>query len=620
MRGLLTTYLTVTGIAAFIALAFPGLVVIGLSLILPGLIPGFAPTAFLWGCIFAIAWWAAQSVLGDTVPAIVAAAVITGAVLVLIPMPSRAAGELAQKMALRPDVTPPQRIAMKGDIRIDRLRPRWDNINSRGRTGLRGFSCDNLCVALLFTPGVTSVTINNSAKLSASEQHDGTGGFDAEARTYRLVPKSECQGPGLLPDLVGANGLFKDTIERGRALNAQWNLRLATDVCLVGSGPIPHHDLLVREGSIGHLRPPRSDWNLGFTGPASDYVEIRDSAGKVLLRRWKTSVSVLSRILLVGMHGGIENFRFGWDRTMITNKKAWNAIGLLGELETHTNTVGKIQNADLLPELRRELSKALEDPNLTTESPAFQLLPAYFDALANPLPPEDLALVTRLASDQRIGSYSGIYKLGKLPAAQQAPIRDAFVQRALTTADPVRLARSGANVFVEKMAPGTFATLTPDEQRLLADPTKLWTLHALAGRLDEGGAANVPLLLTLIRDHSRARNANIEGVRTRRLKAYDSHFETEAHGNVIRGARAALCRLGPAAASALAPLQAMIADGAIDANSRSGFQGSDWNLTLARLGKPIEELKRPDSLSGTDESHRERIRSKLARFNPERDC
>lgn len=620
MRGLLTTYLLVTGIAAFIALAMPGLVVIGMFLIIPGLILGFAPTAFLWGCIFAVAWWAAQAVLGDTAAAIGAAVLLSAAALFLIPMPSRAAGEIAQRLAVRPDVAPTQRIAMKGDIRIDRPGPRWDNLNSRGRTGLRGFSCDNLCVALLFTPGVKSVTINNSWNLTEREHHDGTGGFDPEARTYRLVPKSKCQGPGLLPDLVGASGLFRDSIERGRALNAQWNLRLATDVCLVSSAPIERHDLLIRDGRIGGNGPRPSDWSLGFAGPSSEYVEIRDGSGTVLLRRWKSSVSVLTRFLFVNMMGGIENFRFGWARQTITNKKEWDAISLLRELEAHTNTVGRIGNADLLPALRTQLSKALDDPSLGTDSPAFQVLPAYFDALANPLAPEDLALVTRLASDDRIGSYNGIYKLGALPAEQQAPIRDAFVRRALTTADPVRLTRSGANVFVEKMAPGSFASLSPDEHRLVADPTKLWGLYAVAGRLDEGGAANVPLLLTLIRDHSRARNSNIEGVRTRRLKAYDSHFETEAHGNVVRGARAALCRLGPVAASALAPLEAMLADGTIDASARWGFQGSDWNLTLARLGKPIDQLRKPDSLSGTDQSHRDWIRRKLDHFNPDRDC
>jgi hypothetical protein len=323
-------------------------------------------------------------------------------------------------------------------------------------------------------------------------------------------------------------------------------------------------------------------------------------------------------VLFINMLGGIENFRFGWGRSTITNKKAWDAINLLRELEEHTDTAGRIGNADILPALRKQLARALDDPSLTTDSPAFRALPAYFDALPNPLSAEDLALVTRLAADDRIGSYNGIYKLGALSPAQQAPIRDAFVRRALTTADPVRLARSGANVFIDKMAPGTFAALNADEQRLLGDPTKLWALYGLAGRLDDGGAANVPLLLTLIRDHSLARRRNIEAVRDRRLKAYESHFETEAHGNVVSGARSALCRMGPVASSALAPLEAMFADGTIDPGW--GFQGSDWNLTLARLGKPIDQLKKPQSLSGTDESHRRWIRTRLEHLKPERDC
>ena len=43
-------------------------------------------------------------------------------------------------------------------------------------------------------------------------------------------------------------------------------------------------------------------------------------------------------------------------------------------------------------------------------------------------------------------------------------------------------------------------------------------------------------------------------------------------------------------------------------------------MILARLGKPIEQLKKPARLSGTDEAHQQRIRKKLERFDPKRDC
>lgn len=57
MKGFLTTYLMITGIGAFLALAMPGLVMLGLfMLILPGLILGMMPTAFIYGVIFAVGW------------------------------------------------------------------------------------------------------------------------------------------------------------------------------------------------------------------------------------------------------------------------------------------------------------------------------------------------------------------------------------------------------------------------------------------------------------------------------------------------------------------------------------------------------------------------------------
>ena len=303
---------------------------------------------------------------------------------------------------------------MKGDIRIDRERPEWDNVNPINRnptTPYRGFACEHLCMALLFTPGVTSVTINNSDQLSEREQRDGAGGFDPEARTYWLLPKVQCAGRAVLPDLQA----FAPT-----PLSAQWNLRLASDVCLVRSGPIAHHNLLIRQGEYGRRDWWNDDWYLGPGGPIVEYVEIRNAAGETLLRRFKSSVSVPSHVLYIDMFGGIENFRFGWGRQTLTNKPEYNAIDLWREVDSHT-----------------------------------------------------------------------------------------FVERALTTADPLPLSASGANSFIEQMPRGSFAVLTADERRLLAMPDKRAGLYALTGRLDDGGPRNVPLILSLIRDESRDRHAKL---------------------------------------------------------------------------------------------------------------
>ena len=621
MQKFLTIYLLVTGILAALALAMPGLVVLGFFLLfLPGFILSFAPTAFLWGCVFTASWLAVRIVLGDTLLTVLAAGAITAAALMAVTQPNRTAGAAAYRASLLPDITPSQRIAMKGDIRLDLPRPRWDNINSKGKSGQRGFSCDNLCLALLFTPDVTSVTINNSNRLSAQDHRTGTGGFDPEARTYRLVPKSQCPDGGLLPDLTGATGLFGGKLEEGKALNAEWSLKLANEVCLTRSAPIDRHDLLVRRGSYGGPIYRATPWSLAPREPSIEYVEIRDAEGSVRLLRFKSSVPVLSRLLHIVGAGGVENFRFGWGTTRISNKPEYGEIGLLRELEAHTTTVGKVSGKDLLPAMRQQLRTALADRTITGDAPAFQVIPAYFDALPNPPSPEDLAIVSGLARDDRISRYDGIWKLGALPIEQQQAIRGALVERALATDTPAKLLKSAANLFLDKMPKGSFSALTADEEQLLVRPHQRWAMPSLVARLNEGGPERVPLLLSIIREHSLALRKNQEDARARRIGSYEKSQENDGHRSMMQASRTALCRLGPSAAAALEPLEDMLTSGIIGENESSGHSGVSWDVTLARLGKPIDQLKKPARLSGTDDAHQQRVRKKLERLDPNRDC
>jgi len=616
----LTIYLIVTGIAAATALAMPSLVVLGFFLlVIPGLLLSLAPTAFLWGCVFTASWLAARVFLGDTLFTALAAGAMTLFALTAVTQPNRTVGDAAFRASLMPDIVPTGPIEMKGDVRLDLPRPRWDNINSRGEGGVRGFACDNLCMALLFTPGVTSVTINNSSRLRAEDHRNGTGGFDAEARTYRLVPKSQCPDGGLLADLVGMNGLFPGKLEEGKALVAEWNLKLADEVCLTRSGPISRHDILIRQGAYGG-RLRQSSWGLLPRGPYVEYIEIRDGAGQPLLRRFKSSVMILSRLLFIASTGGIENFRFGWGTTTISNKPEYGSIDLLRELENRTDTVGKMSGKDLLPAMREQLRSALDNPALSSDAPAFGLIPAYFDALANPLPPGDLTIVVGLAADQRISRYEGIWKFDKLPGDQQDAIRAAFVKRAIAADNPAVLLKATANNFIERMPSGSFTSLTPDEEQLLLDPGKRWGLPSLATRLDESGAKRVPLILSIIREHSLSLRRNIDETRSRRNGRYEKSQENDGHRQMVQAGRIALCRLGPDAAIALQPLEEMLGSGVIDARQQTGHDGAKWNLTLVRLGKPISQLKKPAQMSGTDAMHQRNIQQKLERFDPRRSC
>lgn len=342
MQKYITFYLIVTGVPAVVAVLFPGLVVLGMyMLVIPGLILSFTPTAFLWGGVFAAFWVTVKTPLGDTVVAALAAGLLTGALLFAVTQPFRVAGNALYRETLLPNVDPPGRIAMTSDVRIDVPLPRWDNVNKRGKGQQRGFACDNLCLALLFTPGVKSVTINRSRGATHADPGKGGQEFDPEARTYWLTPRGECADGGLRTDLEGRSGLFRGTVEEGKALAASWQWRLANAVCLQRSGAIGRHDILIRHRRDRAAARGKQNWSLGARVSHREEIEVQDSSGAVLLRRLKFSVFMPSGLLAIGFTGGPESMRAGWSGEVLTNKPNLEVEGLLELLETHTNTVGR---------------------------------------------------------------------------------------------------------------------------------------------------------------------------------------------------------------------------------------------------------------------------------------
>ena len=172
-----------------------------------GVILGAAPTAFLWGCVFGAFWVGVQTRLGDTALASLIAAVLTALFLFIVPQPFRAAGNALYRKTLLPEVTPSSRIAMMGSIRIDLPRPRWDNLNKRGASEERSLACDNLCMALLFTPGVKSVTINRSTRLLEANDLSSAHEFDRGARLTGWFPRPSARMASSFPNFRAA-GFF----------------------------------------------------------------------------------------------------------------------------------------------------------------------------------------------------------------------------------------------------------------------------------------------------------------------------------------------------------------------------------------------------------------------------
>src|SRR6476619_7476527 len=119
MARFVNLYLLITGIGAMIALAMPWLVVVGLILlILPGIILGLMPTAFMWGLGFAIPWYVLRPAMGDY-PAIVPALLISTALFWFAPLSSMSQSKARLAHTIRPEILPTAKIRLAGHIRVD---------------------------------------------------------------------------------------------------------------------------------------------------------------------------------------------------------------------------------------------------------------------------------------------------------------------------------------------------------------------------------------------------------------------------------------------------------------------------------------------------------------------
>lgn len=344
MQKFLGAYLAVTGGLAALVMLMPGLVTLGFFLlIIPGLVLSLMPTAFLWGLLFTGFWLLARMLLGETLVTVLVAGAATAALLFAVTIPARLAGDAAYRASLLPEVSPKTRIALRGDIRLDLPRPRWDNENARGKRGLRGFSCDKVCLALLFTPGVTSVTINKSSGAMADVPGGGER-LNAEARSYRLLPRAQCPDGGLIPDLSNWVGLFPASMEDRKTMDAEWSARLANDVCIVRIETPARHDTLIREGLHNETRHDRKTrWQLAPRGPTVTFLDISTGSGKALLRQFQSKVLVLAQPLHIFGSGDLQTFRFDWGTKQISNRPGHYRTDLIAALDAHTDAVGRVR-------------------------------------------------------------------------------------------------------------------------------------------------------------------------------------------------------------------------------------------------------------------------------------
>ena len=547
------TALIVSGILAFIAMAAPSLVVLGLfMLIIPGLILSLAPTVFVYLLVIAVIRMVLPippGPVGWVASVVLAAAIGWGAV-----QPMRQAETLRWRSHILPDVVPSEPLKLTGDIVLDFPSPSFKKREP--------IVCDHLCAALLDTPGVTGVIV----------------GDGINRRRLRLVPHGTAPDPGIRPtspeSILGlfdkveqkkrpAQGMrrrWEETKALQEAVAAEWKVRLNTRQTLVAD-------------PVG--KDAKADWTVQASDveergdPHVQRLEIRDSKGEIRLRRSLVTHSIFAPFFAFDFVGGIENAHFRVARQMLSAGKRYASFDAPLEFLTHAVVARPAAPQDAPDALRETVIAALDDP--AADAQRLLAVRDWLKHLGYTMSPEDQPLVVRIVEDHRIKDLArtlhDFLNDEGLPA-----FRHAFVGRIVdpaTTSDD----RGFYARWLARMPVGTFANPTPEERAIWADPRLFTEAAPFLERLADTGEPGLERLTLLIRQA-----ANIPEWYQRR--------------GIVREIRRGFARMGRAAGPALptvlplftqrpSPLMQVVQE------------REEWNKTLLLMGLPIDQLPYP---------------------------
>jgi hypothetical protein len=624
IKGFLTTYLMITGIGAFLALAMPGLVMLGLfMLIIPGLILGIMPTAFMYGVIFTAGWATARTVFGDGIISILIGLAVLVFVVTTIPKPTRARDIAAYTASILPSITQSNPIELKGDVRFNFKSPNRNKSSGAYVKGQSGYICDSYCLAALFTPGVTSVTVDQSG-------FDDQGNPSIEARTYRLSKRPNCQSnyevnfenihAPLRTNSKPGIALHDD----GKVLVAQWAMKLANEYCIRMEAPLQTHDFTITElSSNGSYDSGK--WRFG-PGRIDTQTLTIHQGDDLIFRSHRSTVSTLAKALLIGFAGDLTNPHFRWERETIYSGEKYGSVDFQKNIGDHTNLAGKPvdgssrkENAAVhLPAYRAQMVSALSDPSLTEKSPGFKVMESYFKAINDNATPEDIEILKRLFADGRISRYEGAWGLN-LPVDQMIPIYNAYTKRVMAEGAPLSFQKSLMSNAVSKMGPDTFKLIGPDQLTLLNDPSSRLAVPELVRALGYGGPNSGRVLIQYLKQHAGA-VANIQRMReNREVSGHGLQAQRDANLTMIGAAQKGLCLMAPKDPVLLKQLEDVLDSGIMPPHLITGHNRTDWDVLLVRMGKPVSRVEKPESLSGHVNSHRDRVQHRADRWKPE-DC
>lgn len=579
MTAFLKKALLITGALTALLFLMPGLIIYAsLALIVPGLVLAVVPTAFLYLCIFSLAWLTIGRASRPAAAALGIAAVAALAVAVPDRLNDGTRARLAEAAA---------RDSMPGTAmtaRVVGLQP--------PRASARD-ACDDLCQLLLYSGAAEGVL----SLPAASEPAGDARRPQTPPMLFRVIRQPHCDRPEAL---ARSEHAYRWTGDRARDIEKAARLRIAGGECLVGvAAPGTSPDLLIRrvEETVG-TKPSRLA--LGAGEARVDALELVMGEA-VVARGSHRAARLLSIPLFLEPYGyGLDLRGWEWAR----REEASPALDVVALLQRFTAFALDGPRGPDASGLRRSLDAALADPSLPASAAPFQLVPDYFDLLrGGGVGADDIGRLARIVGEGRItGFWHFPYSAFKHPDA--GALRDPIIDRlgrlmAQGRSEGFRSHESyrALEALVRALPEGAFSEPDPRVDALIDDPGTRSLSPNLIYRLVDQGVGVATRLLALMREDW---TGAVRGAGGRR----------QAGGKAAQASLLALCRLGTVAAEHLPALRALAAEGLVPPGT---LQGDLWRVTLVRLGAGVEEFDKPASLSGTAERYRERLRAQAAR-------
>jgi hypothetical protein len=592
-------YLTATifsGLLTAIVLAAPVVVTVGyFLLILPGVFLSLMPVSFLWLISFG-GFWSVGRKLMPSFTAFAFSMTIGFLIVWGAPLTHRFVAKAQLAPYAEANVYPEQAIELAGNIRLD-----LSEGNNQTQTS-SDLPCLTDCVNLLFFKGVKSVTVSHT--LDATPLRGAIGGeatkISTQTATYRLVPKSQCDVPSAITQLSGdAN----NPVVKAR------QIRLASEVCIVRSLPDAEaidFTFMQRQTKIDVSDSSRNLWGLrGVNAIDVSSFKILDANEKVLLSEQMIKADIINAPLIVVSDGHLLNgIYFRWLRQTINSRaQRVHAQAELNRSEIiakHTNfrveNVEEAKSQSVAPVLRA----ALNDPQRTSDDPAFGLIEMYFRQIWTTNPTDaDIVLIRDIIADQRVKQLPELYMvLRKMGNRNEVFVQPILARLKLAHSYGERDFVQNLNALLYEMGPNVFATLKPEVVEFLDSEELRRAAPNLVMRQSDRGAEALPFLMETMAFHASARAS---------IKAQgnsDNNPDYAEHSKVINQIREAICRIGPTASAALPKLKDLQQSGSLDTSEVEAWK---WHIMLVRLGTPVQNIRKPENERGNDSKYRKRL-------------